>query len=196
MTRELSERVIHIITYCFTGHRPTKLGGYDWNSDKNLLIMQVLRAKIIEQINSTCEKELKFICGGALGIDQMAFEICAELRDLTLKSKGYKIELELAIPFEKQASKWFNKEDITRYNTQKLQADKVTLVDRLDKYAFDRVQIGDYHPVKMQRRNRYMVDNSTVIIAVWNGSSGGTANCVKYASDVGKEITVINPDQF
>ena len=25
-------------TVCFTGHRPNKLGGYNWNSKKNILI--------------------------------------------------------------------------------------------------------------------------------------------------------------
>ena len=39
-----------------------------------------------------------------------------------------------------------------------------------------------------------MVDNSDVLIACWNGTSGGTANCVKYAEKTGNKIYRINPD--
>ena len=192
----LRKELINILTICFTGHRPDKLGGYDWNTDKNQRIMKTLRTRIIELINSTEPQvnHFKFICGGALGIDQMAFEICKELRDSALKLNPCRIELELAIPFYKQASKWFNKKDVERFNSQKLRADIVTLIDTMEGYKFDKVSIGDYHPAKMQLRNQYMVDNSEIVIAMWNGSKGGTANCVNYAKKLGKEIIVINPD--
>ena len=45
----------------------------------------------------------------------------------------------------------------------------------------------------MQKRNEYMVDLADRVIAVWDGSKGGTANCVKYAEKVGKEIIRIEP---
>ena len=32
----------------------------------------------------------------------------------------------------------------------------------------------------MQKRNEFMVDNSDLVVAVWNGTSGGTANCLAY----------------
>ena len=48
-------------------------------------------------------------------------------------------------------------------------ADKVTLVS--DK---------EYEPSVMQKRNEFMVDNSDLVVAVWNGTSGGTANCLAY----------------
>lgn len=40
-----------------------------------------------------------------------------------------------------------------------------------------------------------MVDLSDKVIAVWNGKSGGTANCVKYAKTVDKPIMLILPDE-
>lgn len=188
-----------IITYCFTGHRPDKLGGYNWNTKKNQNIMKALRSKIIELINSTNshESNFKFICGGALGIDQMAFEICYTLKYSTLKLNPCKIELELAIPFKKQVSKWFGKDDIDRFYTHQQQADVVTFVDTVKDYEYiGGISIGDYHPAKMQIRNRYMVNNSDIVIAVWNGTKGGTANCVNYAKKQGKNIVIINPDKF
>jgi uncharacterized phage-like protein YoqJ len=48
----------------------------------------------------------------------------------------------------------------------------------------------------MQKRNEYMVDNSDIVIAVWDGSKGGTYNCVKYAEKLGKKIIVINPKEI
>ena len=45
----------------------------------------------------------------------------------------------------------------------------------------------------MQKRNEYMVDLADKVIAVWNGSTGGTYNCVKYAEKCGKEIIRIVP---
>ena len=37
---------------CFTGHRPGKLDGYDWNSEKNKEIIASIRKVIIEIYNS------------------------------------------------------------------------------------------------------------------------------------------------
>lgn len=48
----------------------------------------------------------------------------------------------------------------------------------------------------MQKRNEYMTDNSDIVIAVWDGSKGGTANCVRYAKKLNKEIIVINPKEI
>lgn len=187
-----------MITYCFTGHRPNKLGGYDWKSEKNQKILKALKSKIIELINNapTEEKHFKFICGGALGIDQMAFEICKIIKENTLKLNPCKIELILAMPFEKQDNNWFKQTDKDRLNSQKIYADEVVLVDTLENYKFDKVNIGEYHPAKMQLRNMYMVDNADEVIAVWDGSKGGTGNCVEYARKQGKIIHIINPNKL
>ena len=48
----------------------------------------------------------------------------------------------------------------------------------------------------MNLRNKYMVDNSDLLLAVWNGKKGGTANTVKYARKKEKEVVIINPDTF
>lgn len=38
-----------------------------------------------------------------------------------------------------------------------------------------------------------MVDDADRILALWDGSSGGTANCVGYANDIKKPITNLWP---
>lgn len=47
---------------------------------------------------------------------------------------------------------------------------------------------GGYSPDKMQVRNEWMVDHSSHVLALWNGSSGGTFNCIKYANSVDKMV--------
>jgi len=47
---------------------------------------------------------------------------------------------------------------------------------------------------KLDQRNRYMVDESRYVIAIWDGSlHGGTYNCYKYAVEKKKATIVINP---
>lgn len=59
-------------------------------------------------------------------------------------------------------------------------------------HAHGVVNVTDYEDYPgawvYQKRNEYMVDNADMLIAVWDGSSGGTANCVKYA--LKKEVPI------
>jgi uncharacterized phage-like protein YoqJ len=45
----------------------------------------------------------------------------------------------------------------------------------------------------MQIRNEWMVDRADQVIAIWDGTSGGTANCVEYATKMNKPILRIDP---
>lgn len=45
-----------------------------------------------------------------------------------------------------------------------------------------------YTPAAMMKRNKDMVDSSDVVLALWDGSAGGTGNCVRYARKAGKPI--------
>lgn len=47
---------------------------------------------------------------------------------------------------------------------------------------------GPYDPEKMQARNRWMVDQCTTVLALWNGDASGTGNCVRYAQERGKPV--------
>lgn len=48
----------------------------------------------------------------------------------------------------------------------------------------------------MMKRNKYMVDNSDYVIAVWSGKPGGTGNTVRYAIKSRKEVYYIDPITF
>jgi len=58
----------------------------------------------------------------------------------------------------------------------------------------------EYKASKMQKRNIWIVDNSDGLVAVWDGTPGGTANCVEYARnksrETNKKIFYINPQDY
>jgi uncharacterized phage-like protein YoqJ len=112
----------------------------------------------------------EFISGGAVGIDQIAAQ-------QVLKLKLYLI---IAKPFPSQDKVW--------------PAGIKQRFERICKSASELVHVSPdpYTPAKMQIRNEWMVDHSDVVIAVFGGSSGGTANCVKYARDSGKRVLKID----
>lgn len=58
------------------------------------------------------------------------------------------------------------------------------------------VSEGGYSPQKMQVRNEWMVDRSDIMIAIWDGTNGGTGNCVKYIKKCKKELIIINPQNY
>ena len=153
-----------------TGHRPNKLYGYNLNNEKNLELKEKFKKILIDN------KCTEAITGMALGVDTIF-----ALAVLELKDEGYNIKLHCAIPCKNHSCKWI-KESVDLYNKILAKADIVKLVTD-----------ETYKPYLMQIRNEYMVDLADKIIAVWNGSSGGTANCVKYAQKKNKEIIRIIP---
>ena len=154
------------MTVALTGHRPDKLYGYDLYGDERYqkLANQIL--KVLRDSNATC-----CISGMALGADTL-FALIA------LKN-GF--NLECAIPCRNHSSKWL-KSSRDMYDDIISKANKVTLVTD-----------APYNPYLMQVRNQYMVDNCDLLIAIWDGTSGGTGNCVKYAKSVNKPMVIIKP---
>jgi len=162
----------------FTGHRPNKLGGYDDNSPKRI----ALRQHIEETLQRAVVKygttyQIIVISGGALGVDQDAARVAYKMN----------IPFIVAQPCKNHESKW-PKESQIKYNKMLELAHKVVLVSD-----------GTYPELGakcMQDRNIWMVDHCDALIAVWDGTSGGTANCVQYAQKVGKPIVHINPNNL
>ncbi len=156
-----------------TGHRPKKLFGYDIKNQE----YSVLAYKITEFILEGGYN--KFITGMALGADTV-FAISV----LMLKKQFPEFHLECAIPCLEHSSLW-NSTDAKRYDVILKHADEVTMVSR-----------KKYLPYLMQERNKYMVNKCTDVLAVWDGSNGGTANCVRYALKQNKSVYVIDPSDL
>lgn len=161
-------------TLSFTGHRPTRLFGYDYQTEGNRKMLMELRTVVERFIAS--KGYTTFITGMALGIDIWAARIV-----LALKSKHPQIKLICAVPCMNQYKKWTEEDkEIYRYIIGK--ADYVYYVSE-----------EEYIPWCMQKRNEWMVDNSSYVIAVWDGESGGTSNCINYAKKRQRPVLNIHP---
>lgn len=141
-----------------TGHRPDKLGGYDWHIYRKLVGLAV---QSLQERNAT-----KLITGMALGWD-MALADAAVILNLPFIA---------AIPFEDQASRWRLMQRVHWQRLVKKAAQAVIVSE------------GGYAPWKMQRRNEWMVDHCDRVLALFNGTEGGTANCIKYAGRYNKPV--------
>ncbi len=152
-----------------TGHRPNKLNKeYDGKGPMS----NWLRG----EINKTLDKHNPdtLISGMALGVDMLFAEV-AIARGLNLIA---------AIPCRGQEKVWPQKSQ-QRYN------------EILSYSKCSKVYVSEnYSGWAMQKRNEYMVDNADLLIACWDGTAGGTGNCVQYARKVNKEIIRINPQDF
>lgn len=112
--------------------------------------------------------------GMAIGVDQIVAEKCI----------GLGIPFTAVIPFIGQEKKWPERAQVE--------------YKRLLSYAADVVVVsrGGYSFDKMHKRNRWIVDHSTKLLSVWNGTLGGTYNTVMYAMKRGWKIgdQIINID--
>jgi len=139
---------------CFTGHRPGKL------KQSEASIKQSLAAAIDQAI---ARGYTTFITGMAQGTDIWAAEIVLERR-----SDNPRLRLICALPhpnFEKSWSiKWQD-----RFNAV------------LNSSDLRRIIWPTYSKSSYQRRNVWMVDHSSLLIAVFNGEPGGTLNTIRYA---------------
>lgn len=148
-----------------TGHRPDKLGGYKVPNPLYDRIIAAGRQKLIELAPE------KVISGVALGWDQWMAQVCVELG----------IPFLAAVPFEGQERKW-PKDSQDRYRALLAKAAETVIVCP-----------GGYAPWKMQKRNCWMVDHSDFMLACWDGSPGGTRNCLDYINSKEKGHCVIDP---
>ena len=176
----------------FTGHRPNKLGGYQWGNKIQKEVSKEIEKNILEIIERTEEKEIVFYSGGAIGVDQIAFEVVDGLKEVIwFINEDITIKNNIAIPFKDQDRLW-KINDKERYKSQKERADNVIYVDTEKGYEVSGTEKGKYDIRKMQKRNEYMVDNSDILIAVFDGSKSGTKNCIDYAKKHNKEIIIID----
>lgn len=155
----------------FTGHRPYKLPFLlDENDIHYTQLKEALTTEIIERIKDGYSK---FISGMAWGSDILFAELVLEL-----KREYSHIKLVAAIPHEGQANYW-NEDWRNRYFSILEKADEVHMLSQR------------YMKGCMDKRNRWMVDQSSYLIAVWNGELGGTKNTIAYAQRKGLTISYL-----
>lgn len=150
-----------IATCCFTGHRPEKL-----NIPEEIVIQKLWKA--IEEAFS--DGFTDYITGMSRGLDIWAAEAVLELK----KEFSY-IRLICGIPFDGFEKSW-EIEWQERYRQILLSADEVH-------YISDRYTRGVY-----QKRNEWMIDHASMVIAGYTGVAGGTWNTIEYAKKQGDYI--------
>lgn len=161
---------------CFTGHRPEKL---PWGREESDPRCQALKDQLAHAVEAHHQKGCNyFLCGMARGCDLYFAEAVLQLR---LRCPD--IALHAVIPCPNQALRW-SKPDRERYERILSQCDCESLIQQ------------HYDPGCMQRRNRFMVDHSAHLIAVYNGiPKGGTAGTILYAMRQGLSVTILDLEE-
>lgn len=148
-----------------TGPRPYKIGCQKIPGPVYNNICKKLKENFLNL------KPEKIISGFAMGVDLWAASIAVNLN----------IPVLAAIPFKDQESK-FDDDYKKLYNKLLNKCESIILSDF-------------YYDQAYQDRNKYMVDNSDLLISVYNDAIGksGTFNTIEYAKFKNKQIININP---
>jgi uncharacterized phage-like protein YoqJ len=150
-------------TVCFTGHRPEKL----------TLAEDQVRGALRKGIDKALEwKYTTFISGMAPGVDIWAAE-----EILALKKGHPEIKLICAIPYDGFDRNW-NTEWKEKFDAVKSQADEAYFICPKSMRAAPII------------RDKWMVDHSSLVIAVYTGGKGGTRTTIEYAEK--QKIKVLN----
>lgn len=164
-------------TVSFTGYRPQKLSfGSDENAPEAIRLKSILRSEIQKLID---KHYVYFQTGAAMGVDMMCAEIVLELMETNPKVMLFAI-----IPCKNQCAAWDEK-SVARYKS---------IMQRVSGSYL--VSDSEYYNGCMQKRNQYLVDTADVLLAVYDGAKGGTANTIEYAKKQGRKIIIVSPSDF
>lgn len=160
-------------TCCFTGHRPDKL---PWGFDETDPRCAALKSAIAREMERLYQKGYRhFISGMAQGCDLYFAEAALALRD-----EHPDVSVEGAVPCPTQADRW-PEPDRRRWRAILDACDLETVVQK------------EYSKFCMLRRDRYLVDRSNAILAVFDGTTGGTHYTLTYAVGRDREIWLLDP---
>lgn len=149
-------------TCCVTGHR-------DLPQKEINRIKAALRKEIEKAVN---DGFTRFMSGFAEGVDQYFAEIVLEMG-----KSNQALELVAVIPYQKRLD-----------NLQK----KKRTYEMLETCADIVVIQEEYQPSVYSLRNRYMVEHSDRVIAVYDGrEKGGTAGTIRFTHTLKKELREI-----
>lgn len=156
----------------FTGHRPEKLPYYGEDDPMCLDLKNRLAEEIEKLIESGADE---FYNGMARGVDIW----CAEAV-LKLKSKYPQIKLYAVIPCPEQDVKW-------------READRIRYREVLGKCEKTYTACDHYDRGCMRKRDYMLVEFADIVVAVFDGSPGGTKITVDYAQKKHKKIITLLP---
>jgi uncharacterized phage-like protein YoqJ len=149
-----------------TGHRPEKVTNWQYAETQLKHALHDFGAGIVIQ-------------GMAAGIDLVAAKIAYQSN----------IPYWCAVPYKNHRGRTSGSPGYTDswkiyYDNALKYANKVIYVTEYEDYPGSWV---------FQTRNEWMVDNADMLVAYWDGSPGGTHNCIKYAREKEMQIWHIDP---
>ena len=160
-------------TCCFTGHRPDKL---PWGFDERDPRCLALKHSMVRELEGLyCRGFRHFISGMAQGGDLYFAEAV-----LALQEQYPDLTVEGAVPCSTQADHW-------------PEGQRLRWQDILARCDLETVMQQHYDRFCMLRRDRYMVDRSAAVLAVFDGTPGGTQYTLNYAMDKKLEILLLDP---
>jgi len=161
---------------CVTGHRPA---GFPFERKDSVIEYLIYGKKLADAVLKLIHSGYdEFISGMADGAD---IDFAATV--LMYKNKFDYIMLEAALPYP-----YIPPKKDSEYHDQKCEI--LAFCDRIHTVS------NKYYKGCMHERNKYMVDKSDLILAVWNGNKkGGTWDTIKYALKKKKKIIYIRLDQ-
>jgi uncharacterized phage-like protein YoqJ len=170
-----------------SGHRPTKLGGYNSQSPFNLKLKAALQTKLQQAYNLGYRK---FISGFAIGWDTFFSEAV-----LLLKETYPDVHLVAFIPFEESINA---KGELESQYSKWPKSSQDLYHKLLEECSLVHYVSGPgYGPWKMDVRNKAMANYSSRALTCWDGSEGGTGNFMNYVNGLTTiEIDNINPNDL
>ena len=169
------------LTISLTGHRPPKLAGYNIRSPYYKRMQEYLEG-LIEKAILRCDI-LELHSGMALGADTVWAQA------IVAKKTKYpdKIIFVADIPDTGQPSLWPEP-------SQNTWSELIERADIINTYAQNNP--GKSYGYILNQRNIGMVDACDILIAIYNGTPGGTRNAVNYGIKKQKYIHQVHPDTF
>ena len=163
------------VTCCFTGHRPVRL---PWGEDESHPQCRALKEVLDLELRELYRRGFRhFMSGMARGCDLYFAEAV-----LALRACRSGVTLECALPYAGQAERWPRPERL-RHQAIVEQCDVETPVQQ------------HYDRFCMHRRDRYMVERSAAILAVYSGGGGGTAYTLEQAMRRRLQIFLLDPNR-
>lgn len=175
----------------FTGHRPNKIGGYDPKHPQRVAVTDAISSALRRAVAKYGQThEVVVISGGALGVDT----------DAAREANKMGLRFVIAAPCRGQDGRWPAKaketyEKMCSHADAELAQRLCTDGEMVEGGVIYVANTGYTGPAVMQARNIWMVDHADAVVAIWDGSDGGTANCVRYTQDQGKPMVMIDPKQ-
>ncbi len=178
------------IAIALTGHRPNKLGGYNINTKPYHNLQKDLEQFIEFKLRT--HDIVWGHSGLALGADTIWSKAILAMR----KKYPKRVFFHAEIPMWSQSQPWFKTSDTEFWKYQVEKADRYTVYDKTFHEQPDEVRNKLAGQV-LDQRNVGMINHCDILLAIYHTNElGGTANAVKYAKSIDKELITIDPNKY